>query len=534
VEVNRRGTLLRGGLLRTMEETNEGEALLVRSGRIEAIGSERDLRAQAPHAELVDLGGATLMPGFIDTHTHFFEWARKLSGIDLSETTTLEQIEERLRTHQDPHAAQGLWLGGSGWDPRLLRGEQRLDRALLDQIFPHQPVALESRDFHTLWCNTAALKSAGILDGAQAPPGGEVGRREDGSPDGLLYETAWELILSARPAEAEEVKELWLKKAIDTAHRFGLTSFHSMEPLGALRSYRRLAREGELWMRVVYHSPVRNLDERIAQNRPSYRDRDPWLRFGGVKIFADGSLGSASAYMLEPYPDGSKGRLLVDEPTLRETIVRAGRHQIAPSIHAIGDAAVRVVVNALAGARESLRKEGKDLPPLARIEHAQCVRPRELRRMKELDLTCAMQLVHLLDDFPLLRELWGEQGRHAYRARALLQQGVRVVLGSDAPVASIDPRKGICTAMTRRLPGMKPQESWFAEESLREKEALLAYTRWAAESAAWDDELGSLRPGKRADLVALEAPAPDDVFGWLKARIRMTMVDGRMVYEDLP
>ena len=154
--------------------------------------------------------------------------------------------------------------------------------------------------------------------------------------------------------------------------------------------------------------------------------------------------------------------------------------------------------------------------------------------MKELELTCAMQLVHLLDDLPLLKELWGNEGRHAYRARALLRHGVRVVLGSDAPVASIDPRLGICAAMTRRLPGMKPQESWFAQESLSEEEALLAYTRWAAEAAAWDDELGSLREGKRADLVALQAPERGDPFAWLQARIRMTMVDGRIVYEDLP
>jgi hypothetical protein len=529
-----REILFHGGIVRTMESAASEKALLVRGNRIEAIGDGEQLRRQAPGAELIDLRGSTLLPGFIDTHTHFFEWARKISGVDLSGARTLDEVRERLRAQRGDESTPGVWLGGGGWDPRLLRGEKRPDRQLLDEIFPERPVALESRDFHTLWCNTAALRVAGILDGRMPPAGGEIGRAVDGSPDGLLYETAWELILQARPPEPEPVRQSWLKKAIAEAHSFGLTSFHSMEPLRTYQSYRELARAGELSMRVVYHSPVKELDQRIAEGQASYCDDDPWLRLGGVKIFADGSLGSASAYMLDPYPGGGHGRLLVDEPTLTETIVRAGRSGIAPSIHAIGDAAMRVVVNALLEARASLRHEGKDLHPLARIEHAQCVRPEELRRMSSLSLSCAMQLVHLMDDLPLLSELWPTQGRQVYRARALMSHGVRVVLGSDAPVASIDPRQGVCAAITRQREENRSDGSFFAEECLSEEEALLAYTRWAAQAAAWDEEVGSLGVGKLADLVALEAPGPDDPYEWKRARIRMTMVDGKMVYDDLP
>ncbi len=529
-----REILFHGGIVRSMEGTASEEALLVRGNRIEAIGPVRRLRSQAAGAELIDLKGSTLLPGFIDTHTHFFEWARKLSGVDLSGAKTLEEVRGKLRSYRE-HAAPGaVWLGGSGWDPRLLRGEKKPDRQLLDEIFPEQPVALESRDFHTLWCNSAALKLAGVLDGREPPEGGEIGRGADGSPDGLLYETAWELILKARPPEPEAVRQSWLKKAIAEAHRFGLSSFHSMEPLPAHRSYDELARRGELQMRVVYHSPVKELERRIAEKRPSYSGTDPWLRWGGVKIFADGSLGSASAYMLDPYPDGGHGRLLVDEHDLSETILMAGRNGIAPSIHAIGDGAMRIVVDALLDARASLQREGMDLHPLARIEHAQCVRSEELQRMSSLSLSCAMQLVHLMDDLPLLSELWPDQGAHVYRARSLLSHGMRVVLGSDAPVASIDPRQGICAAITRQREEDRSQGSFFAQECLEEEEALLAYTKWAAQAAAWDEELGSLRAGKLADLVALEAPDPDDPYGWKRARIRMTMVDGEIVYDELP
>lgn len=529
-----REILFHGGIIRSMENTASAEALLVRGNRIAAIGDGAQLRRQAPGAEPIDLRGSTLLPGFIDTHTHFFEWARKLSGVDLSGAKTLDEVRTRLLAQRGEKSTTGPWLGGGGWDPRLLRGEKRPDRQLLDEIFPERPVALESRDFHTLWCNTAALKAAGIFERSTPPAGGEIGHAADGSPDGLLYETAWELILEARPPEPEPVRQSWLKKALAEAHSFGLTSFHSMEPLQTYRSYRELARAGELSMRVVYHSPVKELDQRIAARQASYCDDDPWLRLGGVKIFADGSLGSASAYMLDSYPDGGHGRLLVDERGLIETIVRAGRSGIAPSIHAIGDGAMRIVVNALLEARESLRNEGKELHPLARIEHAQCVRPEELQRMSSLSLSCAMQLVHLMDDLPLLSELWPTQGRHVYRARSLMSHGVRVVLGSDAPVASIDPRKGICAAITRQKEENRAEGGFFAEECLSEEEALLAYTRWAAQAAAWDGEVGSLRAGKLADLVALEAPGADDPYQWKRARIRMTMVDGTVVYDDLP
>ncbi len=532
--MKRNGILFHGGHLRSMEGGGSEEALLVRGNRIEAIGAAPDLRSQAPKAELVDLRGSTLLPAFIDTHTHFFEWARKLSGVDLTEAKTLDEVRMKLRAYREHEAPSGAWLGGSGWDPRLLRDEERPDRWLLDEIFPEQPVALESRDFHTLWCNSAALKLAGILDGRTPPKGGEIGRGPDDSPDGLLYETAWELILKARPPEPEPLRQRWLKKAIAEAHSFGLSSFHSMEPLQAYHSYRELARAGKLGMRVVYHSPVKELEQRIAERQPSYLDADPWLRWGGVKIFADGSLGSASAYMLEPYPDGGHGRLLVEEHALSETIVRAGRSGIAPSIHAIGDGAMRVVVNALLDARASLRGEGKDLHPLARIEHAQCVRPEELQRMSSLSLSCAMQLIHLMDDLPLLDELWPTQGSYVYCARSLISHGMRVVLGSDAPVASIDPRQGISAAITRQKEENRSRGAFFKAECLSEEEALLGYTKWAAQAAAWDAEMGSLLPGKLADLVALEAPSADDPYGWKSARIRMTMVDGEIVYDDLP
>lgn len=519
----------------------EGEAVLVRGGRIAALGKLKELRQRAPGAELIDLGRATLLPGFIDSHTHFFEWARRLEGLDLSGARTYEELRAALARHRDRLAAQGNrveegeWIGGSGWDPAFLRKEPRLDRELLDEFFPDRPVSLEARDFHTLFCNSAALERAGVLSGARAPAGGEIGRRKDGSPNGLLIETAWQLIVDARPPEPEATRAAWLKRAIRQAHRLGLTSFHSMEQEEARRSYRLLADRGELGMRVVFHSPVSRLEERLERHAPSYLADDDWLRWGGVKVFVDGSLGSCSAYMLDPYPNGGHGCLITPRDELVAQIVRAASGGIAPTIHAIGDAAVRLTADALEEAESIVRASGKTIPSGARMEHAQCVRPEEVPRLARLGVLCAMQSIHIADDVPLLPELWPEACKFAYPMRSLLDAGVPIALGSDVPVASPDPRQGIYAALERRAGNVPTGDAWTPEQALTTEEALAGYTRWAARAGGWQDELGALEAGYRADLVAMEIPeegAPNEV--WLGARLRMTMVDGRIVFEDLP
>ena len=533
--MNKRDIILHAARLLSPPHPLTATALLVRQGRIAALGELSELRKMVPAAELIDLGRATLLPGLIDTHTHFFEWARRLAGLDLSGAADHGELRLRLAAHRDRAGDGEEWVGGSGWDPALLEGEPRLDRALLDEFFPDRPVALESRDFHTLWCNTRALELSGVLGGTPSPTGGEIGLRRDGSPDGLLYETAWQLILDARAPEPEKLRERWLRHAIRKGHALGLTGFHSMEPDAARRSYRHLADRGELEMRVVFHSPLLDLDQRIELGAPSYRPDDEWLRWGGVKIFMDGSLGSRSAYMVEAYPDGGHGRLLMPQEELVAQIVKAAGAGIAPTIHAIGDACMRTVVAALEEAVEILEGGGQIIPPCARIEHAQCVRPEEIARLAELSILCAMQPIHIADDVPLLPRLWPEAGRFAYPMRSMVDSGVAIALGSDVPVASPDPRQGIYAAMQRRAGNAPSGLAWHPEEALNAQEALAGYTSWAAYAGRWDDELGSLKPGYRADLVALEIPgegAPCEQ--WLEAALRMTMVDGKIVYEDLP
>jgi predicted amidohydrolase YtcJ len=518
--------LLHGGRVLTMDPAVRGDAVLVRDSRIAAVGGLTELRPAAPSALSIDLRGCLLLPGLTDTHTHFYELARRRAGVDLGGACNLPAIRALLLAYRERMPAQQTWVGGGGWDPALLAGPRRPDRRLLDEVFPDHPVALESRDFHTMWCNTRALEAAGVLSEAAVPPGGEIGHRPDGAPDGLLYETAWELIWSARPPEPPEVADRWVHDAIAYAHGLGLTGFHSMEVDAALRTYERLRDRGELRMRVCFHTPLSDLGPRIERGEASYAGDDPWIRLGGVKVFMDGSLGSRSAWMQDTYPDGSRGRLLRTEEELTGILASAGRARIAGTVHAIGDATVALVCRAVAAAR---RLHGRtDL--LDRIEHAQCVRPAQQQEIARLGIYCAMQPVHLSDDIPLL-PAWGEAARFAYPFRSLLQAGVQIGLGSDAPVASLDPCAGVHCAIQRRAGRDPAAAPWHPQEALTATEAMLGYTLWAACGSRRERELGSITPGKLADLTALDDPGIEDPEAWRSVRTRLTVVGGEVVCE---
>lgn len=516
------------------------QALLIEEGWIAGIGPTGELRRDHPGVEEIDLGGALLMPGWTDSHTHFYEWARKLAGVDLEPATDLDDVKRLLIEHRDRIGARiaswggdgsaSSWIGGSGWDPGFYGQRQQIDRHFLDAIFPDRPVLLEARDFHTFWVNSQALEAAGLLDAdvdaIEVPQGGRVGRGTDGKPDGLLYESAWKLIWAARPPEPYTVARAWLEAATREAHALGLTGLHTMEPESTLDHLRRLAAEDQLRLRICFHTPVDQLQERIARGERGYTDLSPFLRLGGVKTFMDGSLGSRSARMLEPYPDGSRGTLTGSVDQLEEQLTRAAEAGIPGAVHAIGDATVRIVTDVLVRLRE---KYGPDLAH--RIEHAQCVRDEEIARLARARITCAMQPVHLMYDGPHLDREWGAASRLAYRCRDLVDAGVPITLGSDAPVAPLDPRPGIAMAISRVWQQGQPPHQ--PAQALTPVEALHGYTLGPAIAAGRQHELGSLQVGMLADLTAVDDVLDEDPSTWLDAKVRLTVVDGRVLFSDL-
>ncbi|HEU4955488.1 MAG TPA: amidohydrolase, partial [Gemmatimonadales bacterium] len=365
------------------------------------------------------------------------------------------------------------------------------------------------------WVNSAALAVARITRDTPDPPGGRIVRDAAGEPTGLLLERAVELVTRVIPPPSNEILDEALREAQAEAHRLGVTGIHDVEDERAWAGFRRLEEAGDLELRVLFHPPVATLPDLIRRGQRSGAG-SRWLGMGGVKLFLDGSLGSRTAWMLEPY-EGSRdrGMPVAGEQAAAEAMRLAAGHGIAVTAHAIGDAAVRQALDLL-----------ERLPRVAlphRIEHFQCVHPDDLARASAAGIVASMQPAHLLTDIPLVDRHWGRRGRGAYAFRSLLDRGTAVVFGSDVPVASVDPREGVYAAMERR---------WRPEERLRFEEVLRAYTVEAARASGTERRLGRLSPGLEADLVAWEVdPAVErgDGAAFRAGRAVLTVVGGRVV-----
>jgi hypothetical protein len=341
--------------------------------------------------------------------------------------------------------------------------------------------------------NSAALAAAGIGRETRDPFGGRIARDANGEPTGLLLERAVELVARILPEPPPDLLDAALREAQAEAHRLGLTGIHDVEGEAALAGFRRLERAGDLRLRVHFQPPVVSLPDLIARGVRSGVGSE-WLTIGGIKLFLDGSLGSRTAWMLEPY-EGSRdrGMPITGEDDAREALLLAARHGLAATVHAIGDAAVRRALDLMA-----------PLPRAAvphRIEHFQCVHPDDLARAAAGGIVVSMQPAHLLTDIPLVERYWGARGRGAYAFRSLRRRGTAMVFGSDVPVASLDPREGVFAALERRVDGA-PRGGWRPEEALGFEEVVRAYTAAAAAAAGVERRRGTLAPGLDADLVA--------------------------------
>jgi hypothetical protein len=415
------------------------------------------------------------------------------------------------------------WVVGQGWDAN---GWDRVpDRAALDAV-QAGPVYLDSLDVHAAWVNSAALSVAGISRETPDPFGGRIVRDGAGEPTGLLLERAVELMTPHLPEPPAEVLDAALRDAQAEAHRLGLTGIHNVEGDGALAAFEHLAAAGALRLRVLFHPPVTSLAALIDRGVRSGTG-SPWLRIGGVKMFLDGSLGSRTAWMLEPYRGSrDRGMPITAAEEAAGAMHAAAAAGLASVVHAIGDAAVRRALDLMA----PLPRVG--IPH--RIEHFQCVHPEDLDRAAAAGLVVSMQPAHLLTDIPLVERHWGDRGRGAYAFQTLLRRGTPMVFGSDVPVASLDPREGLYAALERRSDAGVPAAGWRPEERLSFGEAVRGYTLGAAHAGGVGHRSGALAPGHDADLVAWafdpaverDAGAGDAVRA---GRVRLTVAGGEVV-----
>jgi predicted amidohydrolase YtcJ len=511
-------------------------AIAISDGRIGALGTPRALlRARSRDTRVCDLGAAVLTPGLVDCHTHLLYWALSRNLIiDVSLLPTLNAVLQRIHTHARKMRL-GDWVVARGFEHNRWTGglpcAADLDRAVADR-----PALVRSRDGHTVWLNSAGLQRAGVRASTPDPPGGRYLRDAHGRPTGIVQETA----IDALPDPLRELAQRTdvvalgiidraLRNAYCEAWAHGIVGVHSMDDGPSLYHLGRQREQGSLGVRVVHAVQRRDLGAARAIGLRSGCG-DEWLRVGGVKIFADGALGSQTAYMLKPYPGrgGFCGMPTLAEEELHATVRDAAQHGWAVWIHAIGDRAVREAIQAISAVRN---KSGPALPH--RIEHAQCVRPVDIRRMARAGIIASVQPCHILGDIPNADRYWPRARHAAFPLRRMLDAGITLAAGSDVPIETLDPRRSLFAATQRTDEQGQPRGGWFPAQRITALEALRAFTLGAAESIAGLNGPGTLVPGAPADLTIWDAdPLATPPEQLLEIGIRGCMVGGRLHLTD--
>ena len=527
--------LLVNGSFHTMDAAvPSARAVAVRGGRFLHVGEEEGARAAlGGRPEVVDLGARCVLPGLIDAHLHFKWFAESLRAVNV-ETTTMEDAVSRVavRAAQSPI---GAWVTGSGWNHNVWGAGALPDARPLDRAAPRNPVCLEAKNGHALWVNSLALQKAGIGLDTRDPDGGQIVHSREGAPSGVLLENAMRLVQSIIPRlTPRELADL-LRDAQAAAHKVGLTGIHDFDNTLAFEAFQVLAARGELRLRVMKGIPHEQLSAAISLGlRSGFGDGR--LTLGPVKIFADGALGPQTAWMIAPYEGTwSVGIPRLTDQQLFEDILRANEAGIACAVHAIGDAACHVVINACERAAALRSAEGRPGQPALRnrIEHAQLLLPDDIAWLSRLGIVASMQPLHATSDMIIAQRCWGERCRGAYAWKSLLDAGAVLAFGSDCPVEVCDPLAGIHAAVTRRRADGSPgAEGWRPEQKLTVEQAVHAYTLGAAFAAGWESDLGSVRVGNRADLTVLE----QDIFSIEPHEIRnagvaATVVGGTFEYS---
>lgn len=469
----------------TLDEAHpQAGAVLVGAGRVLAVGSRDEIAALAPRARVLDHRDLILTPGLAEAHIHLVSYGFSLSELNLHGARSVSEVQARV-AQRAMNTPAGTWIRGGGFLLSELGLHEYPSAAVLDEVSPNHPVLLYSRDMHLSWANSLALRLAGVTEATPDPEGGRIVR-----PLGTLLESASELVARARPVPSEAEYLAAARAGADDLASRGYVSAHTMafEPPGAPRALQMLAARGELPLRIWATLPHERLGH--ARNLGLGLISGSLFQWGGVKFFADGALGSRTAWLHAPgFADGSGTGMSLDSPELiRDLGAEALRLGLTPVTHAIGDRANTEVLDAYDALRPLAAEKGVRL----RIEHAQHLRPEDLPRFR--GLTASVQPIHLQADGAMIRGLLPHLTETSYAFRSLRDAGALLAFGSDAPVAPPEYRANFAAAITRRD---DEGQLLAPNEALTEGDVLWAHTRGPALAAGWEDE-GIIRSGARA------------------------------------
>jgi predicted amidohydrolase YtcJ len=510
-------------------------ALVIDDNRIIAVGSDDDILNTFSSSNKFNAAGYAIIPGLTDAHIHLENYALSMQKVDC-ETRSISECLKRVSANA-ASTSPGDWILGHGWNQNnWADGYGSVSQ--LDQIAPHHPVYLTHKSLHCAWVNSIALQLAGIDRNTPDPSGGRIGRLPNGDPDGILFESAMNLVESTIPEPNVEQVVKALQSTQPILWKMGLTGVHDFDLSRCFSALQIMHQSQELKLRVVKSIPLENLPHAIALGLRSGFG-DDMLRVGSVKLFADGALGPHTAAMLQPYEDDpqNNGLLILDAEELFEYGQIAVRNGISMAVHAIGDRANHEVLNAYAQLRdfEKTKQFSSTTQLRHRIEHVQVLHPDDIQRLSHMNIIASMQPIHATSDMVMADQFWGKRSAFAYAWSEQIKNGASLIFGSDAPVESPNPFWGIHAAVTRcRADGFPSPQGWYPEQRLSINEAIHAYSTGPAYAAGMEDKVGKLTPGFMADLIILNDDPyrcpPNDL---LNCHPIATMVGGEWVYSEM-
>lgn len=523
-----------GHIITMNEKRPEVEAFAVKNGFIIDVGTNEEMRKSYSFAQEVDLNGKDVMPGIIESHGHMLNLGRREMRLDLQDANDPQEIVIRLRDRV-AEIGPGEWIQGWGWDDGAWKEQMTSISHELSAVSPNNPVWLAGLHGYNGWANSKALEMAGITKDTPDPKGGKIYKdSQTGEPTGILANAAQDMVTRLMPPLTVEQREKAYEIAGEELLKNGLTSVHDaritskdLEALRALKDKKKL----KVRYYVMLDSTDKELIEPYLQNGPEI-DPDHWLTIRCIKIFQDGSLGTRSALMLEPYSDAPDvlGVTTTSQEEIEKLTIRSLQAGMQVATHAIGDRSNRITLNAYEAALGAV--------PIAkdhrlRIEHAQVVAPEDIPRFKELNIVTSMQPPHATSDMSWAEDRVGpERIKGAYAWRSFLDADVHVPLNSDFPGETLNPFYGMYAAETRQTPEGKPEGGWYPEQCLTREEVLYAYTKESAYAGFEEHIKGQIAPGMLADFIVISdniLTIPSKALLTLKAE--QTYIAGQLVYS---